>query len=309
MTMFEKDNKMRHFFAREIAKKITGEFKQNAVIICTGSMGSGKSWSMIRLANLIAHYVSLILKDKPENHFVMNGDHVGIMIWDNIEKVFEKMDFTQNGIFIIDDAGATVNSRKFSSNANIAINDRIQTMRPNKNVVIITTPHGMLVDKVIRSLSTYHIKMAEPYFKLGYTTANIYKLSLDDDGRIYRAHLQTLNGEKIYLHMFTSPLKVDTDLYDKLREEASKKLNEQSRKSIEAHIQKISEDKPKPKKNVILDIYQAQKSGKHGNISFKELCKINGFDYGYAMQLVNKFKNSKENEVIDKKEEEDKFEM
>ncbi len=91
----------KNFFAKEVARKVTGSYKQNAVIMCLGNMGTGKSWTMIELARQISFYIAKKLGGKPEDYF--NMDHVGIMVMDEISKIYEHMDTHSHMVYIIDD--------------------------------------------------------------------------------------------------------------------------------------------------------------------------------------------------------------
>src|SRR3990172_4683371 len=198
--------------------------------MCVGSMGSGKSYTMVELARLISIYIAERLGDKPEDHFTIE-DHVGIMVMDEIAAVYEHMDSHHHQIYIIDDAGATFNARRFSSDNNIAQNDRIQVMRPHSNCVIFTTPQKSLLDKVVRNLVSYMVFMKEPLFEIGMTTCDIRKIEVDlvsSKETVYRKYLQNYRGDKFKLHMFKKPPQEWCDQYDARRAIAEKKLAEKS---------------------------------------------------------------------------------
>ena len=133
-------------------------------------------------------------------------------------------------------AGATFNSRRFSSDNNIAQNDRIQTMRPHSNVCIFTTPQKSLMDKVVRNLTGYMIFMKDPMYEIGMTTCDIRRIQVDlasDKEKVYRKYLQNHRGDKIKLHMYPAPPKEWTDEYDIRRAIAEKKLADKSRETVE----------------------------------------------------------------------------
>ena len=275
-----------NFFAKEIARKVCSANKQNAVIMTTGAMGSGKSWTMIELARLISFYIAQKRGGKPTDYFNMSTDHVGIMVMDEIAHVYEHMDAHDHCVYIIDDAGATFNSRRFTSDNNIAQNDRIQTMRPHSNVVIFTTPQKSLMDKVVRNLSGYMIFMKEPLYGIGMTCCDIRKIEIDlasDKEKVYRKYLQNHRGDKYKLHLFRAPPKEWTDQYDIRRAVAEKKLAEKARETIERTNQ-IKQ--PKMKKT---DIYKEHlkkfKEGAFGNMSLRQSCIENGLPYQSVLNM------------------------
>lgn len=276
------------FFAREIARKICGDNDQNAMIICVGKPGSGKSWSMIQLARKIAYYISLKKGGNLDDYFKFE-ENVGIMNWENIEKVFEKMDAVDHQVFIADDFGAAYNARKFNSDENVAMNDRFQTMRPRSNVFIVTTPNQMLIDKVLRYLASYMIFMRDPLFSLGYGVADIRKIEIvpnDPDPRY--VYLQNFRGEKYREHLISAPPKEITDLYRKMRQEASDKLNAQSRATIEAKMKPKEPKESKTSKSIKL--HKLWKDGTYGDMPFREVCEENGINYNSAKVAVSEFK-------------------
>jgi hypothetical protein len=274
-----------NFFAKEIARKVCSKNKQNAMIMCVGAMGSGKSWTMIELSRLIAYYISQRLGGSPKEYFNIEN-HVGIMVMDEIAKVYEHMDTHHHCVYIIDDAGATFNSRRFSSDNNIAQNDRIQTMRPHSNVVIFTTPQKSLLDKVVRNLVSYMIFMKEPLYEIGMTCCDIRKIEVDlvsSKETVYRKYLQNYRGDKFKLHMFHAPPKELTDQYDTRRAIAEKKLAEKSRETVErANAPK----EPKQKKS---DIYKDHirkfNMGKFGDMSLRQSCIENGLPYQSVINM------------------------
>ncbi len=188
-------------------------------------------------------------------------------------------------------AGATFNSRRFSSDNNIAQNDRIQTMRPHSNVVIFTTPQKSLMDKVVRNLSGYMIFMKDPMFHIGMTTCDIRKIEVDlagDKERVFRKYLQDHRGSKYKLHIFQAPPKEWTDQYDIRRAAAEKKLAEKSRETI-AKANELKQPKEKKtdfykqhveKYNSIKNQWEQTKrewdSGQYGTRSFPDICSEKG---------------------------------
>lgn len=274
-----------NFFAREIARKVCSANKQNAIIMISGQMGSGKSYTALELARLISIYIAERMKDKPEDHFTIE-DHVGIMVMDEIAKVYEHMDSHHRNIYIIDDAGATFNSRRFTSDANIAQNDRMQTMRPHSNVVIFTVPMKSLMDKVVRNLSSYMIFMKEPMFEVNMTCCDIRKIEIDltsDKEKIYRKYLQDHKGCKFKRHIFKKPPKVWTEQYDVRRAIAEKKLADKSRETVE-RANEVK--KPKEKKT---DIYKKHlmkfKEGFYKDMSLRQSCISEGLPYQSVLNM------------------------
>jgi len=242
-------------------------------------MGSGKSYTALELARLISIYIAERLGDKPEDHFTIES-HVGIMIMDEIALIYEHMDNHMRNIYIIDDAGATFNARRFTSDANIAQNDRMQTMRPHSNVVIFTVPMKSLMDKVVRNLSGYMIFMKDPMFEIGMTCCDIRRIQIDlasDKEKVYRKYLQNHRGDKYKLHIFHKPPKIWTDQYDARRAAAEKKLAEKSREIVE-RANEVK--KPKETKSEIYKKHLRKfKEGFYKDMSLRQSCISEGLPY------------------------------
>lgn len=273
-----------NFFAKEIARKICSANKQNAVIMISGNMGTGKSYTALELARLISIYIAQKLGDKPEDHFSMAN--VGIMVMEEIAQIYEHMDTHNRNVYIIDDAGATFNARRFTSDANIAQNDRIQTMRPHSNCVIFTVPMKSLMDKVVRNLSGYMIFMKDPMFEIGMTCCDIRRIQVDlasDKEKVYRKYLQNHRGDKYKLHMFHKPPEEWCIQYDERRAIAEKKLAEKSRETVE-RANEVK--KPKQKKTDIYKEHLAKfEQGAFGDMSLRQSCIENGLPYQSVINM------------------------
>lgn len=288
-----------NFFAKEISRKLCSANKQNAVIMTTGAMGSGKSWTMLELARLISIYIAERLGGVPENYFNMK-DNLGIMTMDEISAVYAHMDSHHHCVYIIDDAGATFNSRRFTSDNNIAQNDRIQTMRPHSNCVIFTTPQKSLMDKVVRNLSGYMIFMRDPMYEIGMTCCDIRRIQIDlasDKEKVYRKYLQDHMGNKYKLHMFRAPPKAWTDEYDVRRAIAEKKLADKSRETIAKanEIRAPAAKKSDIYKQLIRDWY----NGKYGDMGLPQVCQENEHDYQQVIKQKKSVDLERDNQKND----------
>lgn len=273
-----------NFFAKEIARKLCSANKQNAIIMISGQMGSGKSYTALELARLISIYIAQKLKTVPEDHFSMNN--IGIMVMDEIAQIYEHMDSHYRCVYIIDDAGATFNSRRFTSDANIAQNDRIQTMRPHSNCVIFTVPMKSLMDKVVRNLSGYMIFMKDPMFEVNMTCCDIRRIQIDltsDKEKVYRKYLQNHRGDKFKLHLFRKPPDEWCEQYDIRRAKAEKKLADKSREIVERANE--SKQPKKKKSDIYKDHLRKFKEGKFGDMSLRQSCIDEGLPYQSVLNM------------------------
>lgn len=286
MSVVKFEDELNNFFAKEVARKVCSPYKMNAVIMCNGAMGSGKSWTMMQLAIQISKEIAKRLGGKPEDYFNLEN-HVGIMLWDNLQKMYEHMDLHHHCVYICDDIGTVLNARKFTSTENISQNDRLQTCRPNSNVIIYTTPDKSLVDRVARILSGYQIQMLKPIRQSGLNVCEIKSIEVNSMGNLYYPFLQTHKGEKIVQHFFRAPPKEMTDKYDQMRQEASDELN---RRSL-AKIKEANETKAPAtsKKDIITNLYTMWNLTDKSK-TWKEICKENDLNYAYANKVVSENK-------------------
>lgn len=277
----EEDNR---FLAKEISRKICSEHKMNCIVLTTGKMGSGKSYAMMRLAEQISEEISKTLKDEPEDHFTMKN--VGIMTATEIERVFEMMDSMTRNIFILDDIGAFLNARKFTSAINISHNDRLQTARPRMNVIIYSVPNQMLTDKVLRMLASYIVYMQPPEFDtIGCSVADIRAIDVRPDGQIWYPRLKNWRGETYYKYLFSAPRKEWTIEYDKRREIANNELLAQCRATVEESIAKKVPQQTK--KDIALKLHDEMMEGKFGDMSYVAICRANNLSPEYAQKVVS----------------------
>jgi uridine kinase len=269
----------RDMFAKECARILCSPYKRNIIILILGVVGAGKSYLAMELSRLISLYVSQRLGTKPEDHFNLK-ENCGIMLIEDIERVYEHMDTHSKNIYIIDDSSPTFGSRDFMSDENKSLNNRIVTCRPLSNCIIFTTPAKSLIDIVLRKMSGYQIFIKEPLFEIGKVVCDIRRVKIDlisDKEKIYRPQLQNFRGQKYRLHIFNRPPSTWCDEYDRRRAEAAKILAERSREVIE---ESMKEKEPKiSKTEQYKQHYISWKDGKFGDMSLIKSCEEAGLPY------------------------------
>ena len=274
-----------NFFCKEIVKRILSGYKQNVNILITGSLGTGKSSTAIRMAIICSELIALREGGKREDYFDMN-ENIGIMNIEEVIKVYEKMSKTRHGVFIIDDASPIISSRKSFDKNNMAQNDMMITQRPNENIVIYTVPQKFLLDKVPRSLSGYMVYMKKPYFQYGYSCADIRKIDfVPNKNEPNYPYLQNHRREKIKLHLFKKPEQKYLDIYNERRQIAQDTL---AAKSIETMLKKPEDEMPqKVKKGDLYRlIHKEFQEGKFGDMSLKEVCRLKKIPYQSVLNCV-----------------------
>lgn len=263
------------------AEHITGSGNQHIILRIVGSAGTGKSWAGIELAVEVSKCVAELKGGNPEDYYSFEKD-LAIMGQQEVKRVM-----TNPGkyhILHLDDVGVAWNARKFNKEFNIDMNDIIQTFRPNNNLVIMTMQSGFLVDKVPRSLAHYEIEMEQTYFNQGFTIAKVNKIVLKHKtGAIHYPYLY-LNGCKYKRHIFETPPKEWTDRYEIERSKQLEALNNPP----PSLTQETKTYKPLIKDRM-LESKRDYDAGVYGDITWKEACKKEGFNYGASLSVIAKY--------------------
>ncbi len=201
--------------ATYFAKKITSKHNQHAIVMIVGSAGKGKSWAAISLAIEVSKKVAELMGGKPEDYFNFEKTFATI----NKSEVIRVMTKPEkNTILLLDDVAAkAMNARNYKDKGNIDLNTILTTIRPNNNLVIMTTQAGFLIDKVPRSLSHYIIEMEQAYFDYGLTIGKVKQVTFKHNtGQLHFPYLQS-GAQKYVRHIFRAPPREITDEYEKMR--------------------------------------------------------------------------------------------
>lgn len=223
-----KDNLV-HYFADKV---LSGN--QHVVLTVLGGAGSGKSMFAGGLIIGLANYMGERLNSDPRTLFNFN-DNLACINLDRVQAIMN--DPKEYNIIWLDDIAVALNSRTFYKASNIDFNDILQTFRPNKNIVILTTQYSFLLDKVPRTLSHYQVEMTHKIFEthrgIPLTASKVHEVQykhrtnetwypfLQDDFGRYVQHI-TFKVPDIFLNE-----------YDKIRANEFKRLIELKKKARE----------------------------------------------------------------------------
>ncbi len=126
----------------------------NALLCFTGNPGSGKSYSAIRLAELVAE----------KNGVEFSDIHICFTPKEFIRLV-NSGKLKKGSIIILDEAGVAINSRKWQSAINLMMNYIVQTFRHRNYVVIMCVPYFDFIDSAIRKMFHMLFEMIRIDFK------------------------------------------------------------------------------------------------------------------------------------------------
>jgi ATPase family associated with various cellular activities (AAA) len=147
---------------RFFGENIISDYNQCVMVNIIGPMGAGKSNAANRTGEATAEYIAAVKGGKPEDYFNINN--IAIMRLDSIIPILEDIDNRKFNIIIMDDIGASYSARDFNKVINKNMNKILQTFRDSNVMIIITTPHTFLIDKVARKLAHFQIEMVEKRF-------------------------------------------------------------------------------------------------------------------------------------------------
>jgi len=138
-------------FVMEIASRPTRK-NTNFLCVVVGLPGTGKSYSCIRLGQLVTDEINEYNRkhDKPEIEFSMNN--VVFTPGDFLRRIHGKDALTPGSVIIFEEVGTSLDSKDALTKLNKMIAHVVETMRYRKYITFFNLPRFMNLDKTIRSL-------------------------------------------------------------------------------------------------------------------------------------------------------------
>jgi hypothetical protein len=104
----------------------------------------------------------------------------------------------KNNIYILDDAGVSINARNFMTTYNKSLNDIFQTVRTDNALIIINAPDTFLIDNVPRNIVSFYGEVSESQHSLGLNFVKIFKLERKfRSGQTHYHHYQFGNSQVV----------------------------------------------------------------------------------------------------------------
>ncbi len=194
------------YIADRIRRRIT-EHEENAILAFIGATGSGKSYSALRMCELVD----------------------GSFSTDRI--VFDSKDFKRlvnsklppGSAILWDDAGVTLDARDWQMNANREIAKIAQSFRFRRYLVIFTMPGLDYIDAKVRPLVHMFFRTRHKYESRGYVGCQPFRIESNPFGpRPFLKYPKPENLGRLRLIYFAKPSPGLTRTYRLLKEE---KLN------------------------------------------------------------------------------------
>jgi DNA replication protein DnaC len=219
------DNKQeipRSPFAEFVAKRITGQDRQDFSMLLSGKKGSGKSYSSLYIACRVADEIVRIRGGKREDYFTLKNAAL-LEDVEGIRTILERSEKYQ--ILLIDDSSVSVNSREFQSRSSKNFNRIFTTCRTNRWFLILNAPVRTHTDLTVRELVDVVASVYKSFHGGGFNILKIKSIELSESNKNkqYGRRL-SFDGEKIDFWCAFKPPAEMAEEYDKLREAAGKRI-------------------------------------------------------------------------------------
>lgn len=252
--------------AHFLVDKVVGK-NQHVLLSAFGGAGTGKSMFAGALIIGMANYLGKRLKRDPREFFNYK-DNLACINLDRVEAVMNAP--SEYGILWLDDVGIALNARKFYKESSMDFNDILQSFRPNKNIVVLTTQYGFLIDRVPRTLSHYHVELTHKLFdthNVPLSACKVFEVQHKQrSNETWYPFLRDDNGRYVQFVINKCP-DVFLNEYDKIRSEEFKRMLQKKKETQE--VQKSPKDPKQLKKQLIPFITKMVNSGK----TLKESCE------------------------------------
>jgi len=263
-------------FPRELVKIAESGNCQNSHSVALGGLGSGKSTTIISIAETCARLLAKDYDGEEEEwrkYFDINKN-LACMNMKSILEVHNTMSKSHMKVFCIDDFSPVFGSRDFGKSTNKDQSSLMLVGRPNENICLWSSPLKQFYDINVRRLTNYEIQMGQQYFRYGYSSAKIFKIEQKPEGGDpYRKHLQDGKGNKFLLHFFKKCSPELFDAYTIIRKKAQKELED----AVIARLKKAEDNTDDAlnvsKKVLYQQIYKSWKEGAFGTMSLREVCE------------------------------------
>lgn len=246
--------------AEMFAKRVAGRHNKNVIFILFGDLGSGKSMTLLKLALSCAMWLSALKGGPPSRYFQFSN--VAVI---DPEMLQEKLaNLQQYQIMMLDDAGPGYDARNFMSRGNKDLNYILQTCRTTNNIILVSAPHGAMLDVTIHRVAQYYAEVAESHHEHGLSFVKVFRLVRNfREGKIFYVYM-TKGG--LTIKRFVSglpPIELKAK-YDIVRDEQAK-IIAQRRAEREAAEKEKRENKGKKqnKEEKTIDVDMVEKIRKY----------------------------------------------
>jgi hypothetical protein len=239
----------------QFSKRVAGRHNKNVLFVLFGEMGSGKSMALLSLALSCARWLAAIIGGKESDYFTF--DNVAIIDPDTLSEKLENL--KKWNIYILDDFGAAFDARSFMSKDNKSLSHILQTCRTTNNIILVSAPHGALLDVNIHRLSMWYSEVSESHHDEGITFVKVMKVvQMFREGKIRRVYQTKKNVTAIRYYVGLPPSEFK-DRYDVVRDANAKALahKKKDKEMEEAMKMKAPSEKPGAKDRFEADVFKS----------------------------------------------------
>jgi hypothetical protein len=219
---YTKGSVLVYSLAEMFARRVGGTHNKNVIFILFGDLGGGKSMTLVKLAVSCAQWLAKIRGGKASDYFTMKN----IAVIDP-EMLQDKLsNLRQYEIVVLDDAGPGYDARTFMSKQNRDLNYILQTCRTTNNIILVSAPHGAMLDVTIHRVAQYYGEISEVRHDEGITFLKVFRLvRIFREGKIFYVYM-TKGGVSIRRYYATLPVPAIKNAYDKVRDAQAKVIQQ-----------------------------------------------------------------------------------
>ena len=204
------------------AERVTGKHNKDIKLFLVGSQGSGKSRSAMALAIRCGEEIAERVGGTWTDYFPRNLSNV--FIGDPETHADALKNIKRHCIYILDDAGVSINARNFMTSYNKSLNDIFQTVRTDNAIIIINAPDSFLIDFVPRTIVSHYGEVSESMHSQGMNFIKIFKIERKfREGKTHYHHYQFGNTQVVRWRFRDIPADMAA-AYEILRDQATQKI-------------------------------------------------------------------------------------
>lgn len=207
-------------FIEMAADRLTGKDKQDLVFFLQGRRGSGKSYSLLWIAQRLADAIALRRGGTRQDYFSL--DHCATLEdTDSIMRILQ--DAGRNQIVIIDDCSLAISNRSWNSPQNRNFNALLSICRTNRWALLLSAPLKSHVDNQVREMCDFTGTVFKSFHAGGFNILRITSSEISTRGKEYTHKLHF--GKKIDYWVAFKPDENIAKEYDRKRDKAALEVN------------------------------------------------------------------------------------
>jgi hypothetical protein len=257
--------------AQIFARRICGRHNKDIKLFIVGPQGSGKSRSALYLAMRVAEEVANIIGGVWTDYFPRDLSHV--YIGDPQAHADALKNINKHSIYILDDAGVSINARNFMTAYNKSLNDIFQTVRTDNALIIINAPDSFLIDNVPRTLVSHYGEVSESQHSIGLNFLKIFKLERKFRSAETHYHHYQFGNDQVVRWRFKDIPADMAEHYEVRRDEATQEIKSHAGKGRVSRERTQRDEKAQLKEDAYCRAYVLFSEGENKSKSVSQANK------------------------------------